>query len=149
MFAWSLASSDRAHQWLYAARTKRLLSDLEGAADLTVGSADLTVLEVGAGAGPNAAHLPPGTRWIAVEPNVHFHPRLEAAAARQGLDLEAVAATAEALPLEDGAADVVISTLVLCSVDDVARSLAEVRRVLRPGGRFVFIEHVVGPPGSM
>ncbi len=108
-----------------------------------------TVLEVGAGAGPNAAHLPPGTRWIAVEPNVHFHSHLEAAAVAHGLDLEIYAAVAEALPLEDGAADAVISTLVLCSVEDVAQSLAEVRRVLRPGGRFVFVEHVAGAPGSM
>ena len=107
------------------------------------------VVEIGPGAGPNARYLPTGTRWVCVEPNVHFHPRLGRAAAEHGLDLEVVPGTAEALPLADGAADAVVSTLVLCSVHDVRQSLAEVRRVLRPGGRFVFIEHVAAAPGTV
>ena len=48
-----------------------------------------------------------------------------------------------------GEADAVVSTLVLCSVADISRSLAEARRVLRPGGRFVFVEHVAAAPGSL
>jgi len=59
-----------------------------------------------------------------------------------------VPAPAEELPFADGSFDVVVSTLVLCGVDDVGRSLAEVRRVLRPGGRLVFLEHVRAPDGS-
>ena len=55
---------------------------------------------------------------------------------------------AEALPLPDASADAVLSTLVLCSVDDVAQTLAEVHRVLRPGGRFYFLEHVAARAGS-
>ena len=106
------------------------------------------VVEIGPGAGPNARYLAAGTRWVCVEPNVHFHPRLRRAAQAHGLDLELAAGTAEALPLADGAADAVVSTLVLCSVRDVDQSLAEVRRVLRPGGRFVFVEHVAAPPGT-
>ena len=106
------------------------------------------VVEIGPGAGPNARYLAPGTRWVCVEPNVHFHPRLRRAAAAHGLDLELTDGTAEALPLPTAAADAVVSTLVLCSVHDVDQSLAEVRRVLRPGGRFVFVEHVAAPPGT-
>ncbi len=106
------------------------------------------MVEIGPGAGPNARYLAPGTRWVCVEPNVHFHPRLRRAAQAHGLDLDLVAGVAEALPLADDSADVVLSTLVLCSVRDPAQSLAEVSRVLRPGGRFVFVEHVAAPPGS-
>ena len=125
---------------LYGARTSRLFSAL--------GDGPLTVVEIGAGAGPNARHLPAGTRWVAVEPNVHFHPALRRAAEAHGLDLEVVAATAETLPLGDASVDVVVSTLVLCSVDAPERALGEARRVLRPGGRLLFLEHVGAPRGS-
>lgn len=107
------------------------------------------VVEIGAGTGLNAAFLPPGARWIVVEPNVHFHDRIREAARAYGLAVEIRAGAAEALPGADGEADAVVSTLVLCSVSDVSRSLAEVRRVLRPGGRFVFVEHVAAAPGSL
>ena len=107
------------------------------------------MVEIGAGTGLNAAYLPAGTRWIAVEPNVHFHPRLRRAARRHGLDVEIVAGTAERLPLADGSADAVVSTLVLCSVARPAAALAEARRVLRPGGRLVVLEHVAAPEGTV
>lgn len=140
LFAWSLGHADATHQRVYGARTRRLLADVTGR-----DGAPPVVVEIGAGAGPNARYLPAGTRWIAVEPNVHFHARLREAAEAHGLDLTIHAGVAEALPVADGAADAVVSTLVLCSVDDVRQSLAEVRRVLRPGGRFVFVEHVAAP----
>ena len=107
-----------------------------------------TVVEIGAGAGPNAEYLASGVRWIAVEPNVHFHPHLREAAGARGLDVEIVGAVAERLPLADASADAVVSTLVLCSVDEVQGVLAEIRRVLKPGGRFVFVEHVAAPEAS-
>ncbi len=108
-----------------------------------------TVVEIGAGAGVNAEYLAPGTRWVAVEPNGFLHADLRRAADRSGLDLDLHTATAEALPLPDASADAVVATLVLCSVDDPAAALAEARRVLRPGGRFVFIEHVAAPPETL
>ena len=108
-----------------------------------------TVVEIGAGTGLNAAHLPAGTRWIAVEPNVHFHAGIRRAAERRGLALEVIGGRAEALPLADGEADAVISTLVLCSVASPTAALAEARRVLRPGGRLVVIEHVAAPEGTL
>lgn len=142
LFAWSLAHAGRQQDRLYGDRKRRLFAEVEGRGGPPV------VVEVGPGAGPNARWLAPGTRWVCVEPNVHFHPHLRRAAAEHGLDLELLTGTAEAVPLADGAADAVVSTLVLCSVGDVGRSLAEARRVLRPGGRFVFVEHVAAPAGS-
>lgn len=143
-FAWSLAHAADAQRRLYADLKRGLFTRLP-----SPHARALTVVEIGAGAGPNAPFLPAGTRWIAVEPNVHFHPHLERAATDHGLHLEVVAGTAEALPLPDASADAVVSTLVLCSVADVRQSLAEVRRVLRPGGRALFIEHVAAPRGTL
>ena len=87
-------------------------------------------------------------RWIGVEPNPFFHDRLRARGDRLGIDVDVRAATAEALPVADHSVDAVISSLVLCSVRDPAAALREVRRVLRPGGRFVFVEHVAAPHGT-
>ena len=135
--------ADAEQHRLYGRRKRRLFAHIAGTAGRPA-----VVVEIGPGAGPNARYLAAGTRWVCVEPNVHFHPRLRRAADAHGLDLELAAGTAEALPLADGAADAVVSTLVLCSVADVRQSLAEARRVLRPGGRFVFVEHVAAPPGT-
>lgn len=120
----------------YAVHRKALMRDLTG-----------TVLEIGAGAGANVVFVPSGVRWIGLEPNPYLRDRLRQAAARLR-DAHAVAGTAERIPLADGTVDVVVSTLVLCSVADQDRVLAEVRRVLRPGGRFVFCEHVAAPRGT-
>ncbi|WP_412069351.1 class I SAM-dependent methyltransferase [Rubrivirga sp. IMCC43871] len=144
LFAWSLSHADAAQRRLYAARKRPLFETIEGR-----DGAPPVVVEIGAGTGLNARHLPAGARWVVVEPNVHFHDDIRASAAAHGLALTLSAGTAEALPLAAGAADAVVSTLVLCSVADVDAALAEARRVLRPGGRFVFVEHVAAPSGSM
>ena len=104
-----------------------------------------TVLEIGAGAGANVRYLPVGTRLIAVEPNPRMHDRLRRRCRRAGIDLTILPGGAEAIPRADGTIDEAICSLVLCTVSDAARVLAELRRVLRPGGRFRFVEHVVAP----
>lgn len=104
-----------------------------------------TVVELGAGTGANLRYLAPGTRVIAVEPNRHMHPHLERAARRWGVHLDLREAIAERLPLPDASVEAVISSLVLCSVRHPEAVLAEVRRVLRPGGRFWCVEHVRAP----
>lgn len=122
-----------------AAWRARLLSDIEG-----------TVLEIGAGTGVNFEHYPPSvSRLIVTEPDEHMRRRLERKHGhRFGQKVEFQDAPAEALPLEDGAVDAVVSTLVLCSVGDPRRAIGEIHRVLAPGGRFTFLEHVAADPHS-
>jgi ubiquinone/menaquinone biosynthesis C-methylase UbiE len=101
------------------------------------------VLELGAGTGEAFKHYKaPATSVIAIEPD----PAMARRAARRVRDasvpLRLVLARGEALPFRDGAFDSALVTLVLCSVDEPARTLGELRRVLRPGGRLLFLEHV-------
>ncbi len=109
-----------------------------------------TVVEIGPGGGANFAYLPRGTvaRYVAVEANPYMEPYLRAHARRAGLSVELCPGTAEHMDLPDTSADVVISTHVLCSVADQPAALREVLRVLKPGGRFLFIEHVAAPRGT-
>jgi len=106
------------------------------------------VLEIGPGAGPNLAYFSPHIRWVGIEPNPFMHPYLRRQAERLNRTVEIRDASAERVPLQDNSVDAVVSTLVLCSVKDVSGALQEILRVLRPGGRFVFIEHVAAPPGT-
>ncbi|MEV6632995.1 methyltransferase domain-containing protein [Actinoplanes sp. NPDC051470] len=107
-----------------------------------------TVVELGPGVGANLRYLRPGSTLIAIEPNVPMHRRLRAAAERRGVHLDLRDRLAERTGLPDGSADCVISSLVLCTVADPAEVLTEVRRILRPGGTFRFVEHVVARDGA-
>lgn len=106
------------------------------------------IVEIGPGVGANFSYLPAGSQLVAVEPNLAMHPGLRHRAHERGLGIEVLTATAEAIPLPDASADDVLCSLVLCSVDDQRAVLAEVKRVLRPGGRFRFVEHVEASAGS-
>ena len=106
------------------------------------------IVEIGPGVGANFRYLAPGTRVIALEPNPQMHGALRATAARHGLSVDLVERSADATGLPDNCVDWVVSTLVLCTVTDPAATLSEIRRILRPGGRFVFVEHVAASPGS-
>ena len=100
------------------------------------------VLEIGAGTGLNLAHFPTGLESLVLtEPVAPMADRLRQRARRHE-DAEVVEAAAERLPFETASFDTVVSTLVLCTVADVEASLSEVARVLKPGGRLLFIEHV-------
>lgn len=83
-----------------------------------------------------------GSRLIAVEPNLAMHGALRRRAKATGITLDVISGGAESIPPPDESVDVKICTLVLCTMQDPHRVLAEVRRVLRPGGRFRFVEHV-------
>jgi ubiquinone/menaquinone biosynthesis C-methylase UbiE len=102
------------------------------------------VLEVGAGNGLNFGHYPASvTEVVAVEPEPYLRGRADEAAARAPVAVTVVYGVADALPAPDGAFDAAVASLVLCSVPDQATALAELRRVLRPGGELRFYEHVV------
>jgi SAM-dependent methyltransferase len=107
-----------------------------------------TVLEIGPGAGANLAWYPRDIRWIGLEPNPYMHPYLRRAAARLGLPVDLRSGAAERIDADDRSVDFVVGTLVLCSVDDPRATLREIARVLRPGGQYLFIEHVAAPRGT-
>lgn len=106
------------------------------------GGASGQVLEIGAGTGANFPYYRAAAKVVATEPDPYMLRRARKRAVDLGLDIEIHRSPAEALPFADQSFDSVVSTLVLCTVTDQARSLAEVRRVLKPGGSFRFIEHV-------
>ena len=101
------------------------------------------VLEIGGGTGANLPHYGPGVTSLTItEPEAPMLRRLERRIQAEAPGTTVLRAPAEDLPFEDGAFDVVVSTLVLCGVDDQARAVREVRRVLRPEGHLLFLEHV-------
>jgi ubiquinone/menaquinone biosynthesis C-methylase UbiE len=120
----------------------------EGRRTRHVRTARGVVLEVGAGEGANFGSLRPGVEWIGLEPDADRRAVLAETARRAGHPREPLAAGAERIPLDDESVDVVLGTYALCSVDDVPAAAAEFRRVLRPGGRLIFVEHVAAPRGT-
>jgi len=103
------------------------------------------VVEVGCGDGRTLARYPTAvTQVTAVEPEPHLRRLAARAAAGAPVPVTVVPGTAEALPLPDGNADAAVLCLVLCSLSDRPAALAELRRVLRPGGTLVFLEHTLG-----
>lgn len=120
-------------KWLRERRAQ-LLADAAG-----------DVVEIGSGTGLNLPHYGPAvTSLTLTEMSPHMIEALEEAVARDRPGARIVTAAAESLPLPDDSADVVVSTLVLCSVGDTSKALSEIRRVLRPGGRVLLLEHVAG-----
>jgi ubiquinone/menaquinone biosynthesis C-methylase UbiE len=106
-------------------------------------AAEGRVLEIGAGTGLNLPHYPDAVReLVATEPVEPMAQALERHAQRYERPIEVVRAPAEELPFPDDSFDSAISTMVLCTVDDADRAIAELRRVLRPGGRLLAIEHL-------
>jgi ubiquinone/menaquinone biosynthesis C-methylase UbiE len=102
-----------------------------------------SVLEIGAGTGANLAHYDGKVESLVfTEPEPAMIRRLQKKAREEAPLAKILRAPAEDLPFEDDSFDTVVSTLVLCGVDDQARALREIQRVLRPGGRFLLLEHV-------
>jgi len=98
------------------------------------------VLEIGVGSGPNLPYYPlRATEIFGLEP----HAELRAMATRAGFRV--LNGSAEAIPLERAEVDTVVTTWTLCSIPDIAKALQEMRRVLRPGGRLLFVEHGLAP----
>lgn len=143
LFAWGMAKAnavDRTSIKLTHCRDHDSLADLKRS---LLGSLQGTVLEIGPGAGANFAYFPTDLHWIGVEPNPFMHAYLRQEGTRQGFQsIELIEGTAEHLPVETAIADGVVSTHVLCSVSELDQVLREIQRVLKPGGQFIFLEHV-------
>lgn len=131
-FAWGIDLVMRVYEPRIAPRKQALFGGLRG-----------KVVEIGPGTGPNLKYFDPSIEYMGIDPNVFMHPYLVREANRLGMSqVQMLEGTAAQIPLPDGSVDAVVGTLVLCSVPHQAEVLAEVRRVLKPGGRYYFIEHV-------
>jgi SAM-dependent methyltransferase len=142
LFAWVTAHSGGEYEASNAGRKRALFGGLHG-----------DILEIGPGSGPNLRYFPAGVRWTGVEPNPFMHSYLKQSIHSLGLPedqflIETGDPWGLRLPAGDTSQDAVVSTLVLCSVPDPKGTLREILRVLKPGGRFAFIEHVAAPHGS-
>ena len=125
--------SRRAEKAGIGEKRRQLLAGLEG-----------EVLEMGAGTGASLGHYERAARVVALEPDASMAKRLPAKAADAHVPVEVVSGSADAIPFPEETFDTVVSTFVLCSVADQGAVLAEARRVLRPGGKLVLLEHVRG-----
>ena len=114
-----------------AEQRKRVLADVGG-----------EILEIGFGTGLNLPHYPEHVSKITtVDPNAGMNRLARQRIARSGVEVDQRILGGEALPFDDETFDCVVSTWTMCSIPEVGRALGEVHRVLRPGGRFVFLEH--------
>jgi ubiquinone/menaquinone biosynthesis C-methylase UbiE len=139
LFAWLMAQGDDVYDKFISDRKRSLFANLHG-----------NVLEIGPGTGPNLAYYPKDINLIGIEPNPFMHSYLKKEAQKLGFNnIDLRTSTAEHIDAEDNSMDAVVSTLVLCSVPNLAATLQEVLRVLKPGGSFLFIEHVAAPQGTL
>jgi len=137
LFAWILKKGDTYNLKMYDSYKKSLFHDLKG-----------TVAEIGPGTGVNLNYLPPGIKWIGIEPNEAFHHELKKRAEGLGIKAELLGGDATNIPLPDNSMDAVLCTLVLCSVVNPVKAVAEMKRILKPGGKLIFIEHVAALAGT-
>ncbi len=146
-------STDHAHPlfaraWALAMARAQPKSMRKERSELVAGLSGL-VLEVGAGSGTMFEHYPPSVdRVVAIEPEPYLRHAAEQAAQRAPVRVEVRAGDADHLGFDDDSVDAVVCSLVLCTVPDQAGALAEIARVLRPGGELRYFEHVAEPTGS-
>ena len=140
--------SPRVHHPLFARFYSRFSVSAETRGGLGALRAELLdgltgrVIEIGAGNGLNFAHYPDGvSEVVAVEPEARLRRLAQEAAPRAPVPVTVLPDTAEALPLEDASFDAAVASLVLCTVRNVPQTLAELYRVVRPGGELRFFEH--------
>ncbi|KAL3823954.1 hypothetical protein ACJIZ3_019983 [Penstemon smallii] len=146
LYASAMDKTMKSYEAEIAGYKSRIFASLRGKAN--------KILEIGIGTGPNFKYYAdyPGANVLGVDPNRKMEKYALAAAEAAGLqpsNFKFVQAVAEALPLNDASVDAVVGTLVLCSVKDVDQTLQEVKRVLKPGGIYIFVEHVAAKDGTL
>ncbi|MEH2287273.1 class I SAM-dependent methyltransferase [Nostoc sp.] len=137
-FAWMMDANTRKYDKIVSDRKRSLFANLQG-----------EVLEIGPGIGANLSYYPKNIHWIGIESNLDTHSSLQKQAEKLSLNIDLRIGNAEWLDAKDNSIDTVISTLVLCSVPNIDYTLQAILRVLKPGGRFLFIEHVASPQKSL
>jgi len=135
--AWFMARGGGNYASFVEGRKRHLLAGLSG-----------TLVEIGSGTGPNLQYLPDHLSIVGIEPNPFMHRHYLEEARGRGGSVHLIQGLAEDLPFPDETVDAVLSTLVLCSVPDLQKVFAEVIRVLKPGGKFLFLEHVAAEKGT-
>jgi ubiquinone/menaquinone biosynthesis C-methylase UbiE len=104
------------------------------------------ILEIGLGTGLNLAHYPKQVHKITtVDPNVGMYRRAQRRITQTAIEVDQRVLSSERLPFAENCFDCVVSTFTLCSIDNVSKALSEVHRVLKPGGKFLFLEHGLSP----
>ena len=137
-FAGLIYRSEQSVNRLLEKEKRLLFSELKG-----------RILEIGAGTGANMKYYSKEVVLIFLEPNVAMHQYVCTKAEKKEIEMKIITGRAESIPLKDNSVNAVVSTHVLCSVESVKQVLHEVKRVLKPGGTFVFIEHVVAKKGFL
>ena len=136
----------RFNSWLLAKYEDDFHEEMGERKQQHIGALNGTVVEIGAGNGVNFRYYPPGVQLVVYEPNRWMHARLQEAARRHAVQCELRPVSASQLDLPDQSVDAAVCTLVLCTVTDPGQILHELRRVLKPGGKLYFLEHVAAAP---
>lgn len=138
-FAWILYRNVYRYNKLVDNRKKLLFLNLKG-----------KVLEIGAGTGTNIKYCPSNIEYTALEPNEAMHQYLTSELKKYDLkNIRIIDGFAENIPSQNNEYDAVVATLVLCSTKDPKRVVGEIIRVLKPGGSFLFLEHVAAPSHTL
>jgi len=113
-------------------------------------SVDGEILEIGVGTGLNLSYYPDYVKRITtVDPNPGMNKKLQRRIDETGFEVDRQVISSESLPFDEGAFDCVVSTITLCSIPDVKQAMSELYRVLKPGGRILFLEHGVSPDAKV
>jgi ubiquinone/menaquinone biosynthesis C-methylase UbiE len=140
------------HHYIFPRALDLVMSSrrLHGPRDRTLAPARGRILEIGFGTGRNLPHYPPTVKRIeAIDPDTDLDRLSMPRIAHAAIEVDFHHLDAAHLPFEEARFDTVVSTFTLCSIPDVVHALGEVRRVLKPGGQFLFLEHGRSPDSSV
>ncbi len=139
--------NDKIFAALYDVVNQSVESKLVEFRKMTAGVASGQVLEIGAGTGANFTFYRPNTKLTVLENNEFMFPKIFNAASNYGIDTTLVKGSSFYIPFADNSFDSIVTTLVLCMVEDLESTLSEIKRVLKSGGVFYFYEHVKSSDG--